>query len=89
MVAAPFEGIIGFTPPAPSVVDHAGRSGGHDRSPTSLGSMRVHNPQRGDARQLRQRVRYELAVAAIRGLIRNRPSQLLPRSIRGGTGHDP
>ena len=41
----PLEASLTSRPPAPSVVEHAGRSGGCDRSPTSLGSMRVRDPQ--------------------------------------------
>jgi len=45
----PSEASLASCPPTPSVVEHAGWSGGRDRSPTSSGSARVSNPQRGDA----------------------------------------
>ena len=45
----PLEASSASRTPAPSVVEHAGRSGGHDSSPTSSGSTCVHDPQWGDA----------------------------------------
>ena len=45
----PSEASLTSHPPAPSVVEHAGRSGGRDHSPASPRLTHVHDPQWGDA----------------------------------------
>ena len=45
----PSEASLAPHPLAPSVVEHASQSGGHDRSPASSRSAHVHDPHRGDA----------------------------------------
>lgn len=48
MIIASFKGVVGSTPPAPSVAEHTVQLEERVRSPTSLGSVCVHDPQRGD-----------------------------------------
>ena len=85
----PLEASLALRPPAPSVAEHAGRSGGHDHSPASLGPAHVRDPNGQMPRQLLWWFRHELAVVAVRGPIGERPGRVIPRPMRGGVGHDP